>query len=91
MPLKVKNKLYDNSALEMSTQRSSMANGGQPNYMSNSMYQQQDSQIMQEQQSVENNIRAKYRTDSAQKPFGIKKPPMNSGRAQSGIPGGVNR
>ena len=36
----LKNKLYDNSALEVSTQRSSFI-GGNPNFMSNSMYEQQ--------------------------------------------------
>ena len=33
----LKNKLYDNSALEVSTQRSSFI-GGNPGFMSNSMY-----------------------------------------------------
>ena len=36
-------------------------------------------------------LMGKYRTESASKPFGIKKPPLASGRAHSGIPGGINR
>lgn len=41
----IKNKLYDNSALEESTQRSSMAE----QYMSNSMYQAREAALSQEQ------------------------------------------
>jgi len=41
----IKNKLYDNSALEESTQRSSM----NEQFMSNSMYQNGEGQFSQEQ------------------------------------------
>lgn len=63
----IKNKLYDNSALEESTQRSSM----NEQFMSNSMYQNGEGQFSQEQLYPPP---GRFRTDSAAKPFGIKKP-----------------
>jgi len=71
----IKNKLYDNSALEESTQRSSM----NEQFMSNSMYNNKEGgQFSQEQFAVQQ--AGRYRTDSAaKKPFGIKKPGQRGG------------
>ena len=79
--IEIKCRLYHNSALEESTQRSSIQGGGQYNFASNSMYQQSPMGMSQTQDQSQ--LVGKYRTESAAKPFGIKRPPM-PGRVASG-------
>lgn len=80
----IKNKLYDNSALELSTQRSSFIGAGAAAGLAASQFrpplgphaadfaeQSVHGELNRSQQST----RRPYRTDSASKPFGIRKPP----------------
>lgn len=79
----IKNKLYDNSALELSTQRSSfMGPGGVPGMTSQMIRQPVDGQDLAQQSlqgefnRSQQSTKRPYRTDSATKPFGIRRPPM---------------
>jgi hypothetical protein len=76
----IKNKLYDNSALELSTQRSSTINGQHPNDI---VKHPEDSTMIMPGNSSTGMNANKYRTDSAQV-FRLKPPLMriSSGRTQ---------
>lgn len=75
----IKNKLYDNSALEVSTQRSSFMGAGAAAMATTSQIRPgaegQELSIQGGLGGSQQSTKRQYRTDSASKPYQIRKPP----------------